>query len=193
VAAVDLTGAAVRLASHADLVGSDRLRHSTWLLDNGDLITLRSRALDIACGNGRHALLLASAGIEVHAVDRDAQKIADVRALAVCLDLPVVADVMDLESPAPPPLEANRYELVLVVHYLHRPLFPALIRSLAPRGILIYETFTLLQSKRGKPTNPDFLLKPRELETLTAPLQVVRRREGEFDGRMVSAIVARKT
>ncbi len=188
-----LTSAAARLAAHADVIGQDRLKYSTWLLDNADLVTAGSRALDVACGNGRHALLLSSAGLRVHAVDRDQQKIAELRTLAVRLDLPLVADVMDLESAAPPAIESNRYALVLVVHYLHRPLFPTLIRSLVPGGLLIYETFTMLQARRGKPTNPDFLLKPHEIETLTTPLKLLRRREGDFDGRMVSAIVARKT
>jgi SAM-dependent methyltransferase len=123
-------------------------------------------ALDVACGNGRHSLLLSSAGLHVHAIDRDDQKIADLRELAIRLHLTLVAEVFDLESPSTRPFDPERYDLVLVVHYLHRPLFPALIRSVAPGGMLVYETFTILQARRGKPTNPEFLLKPGELDAL---------------------------
>jgi hypothetical protein len=36
------------------------------------------------------------------------------------------------------------------------------------------------------------LLKPKELPSLVAPLEVLRRREGEYEGRMVSAVAARR-
>ena len=78
------------------------------------------------------------------------------------------------------------------MHYLHRPLFPSLIAALAPGGLLIYETFTRAQAARGKPTNPDFLLKPGELLELVRPLDVVASREGDFDERMVAAVIARR-
>jgi len=62
---------------------------------------------------------------------------------------------------------------------------------MAPAGILLYETFTEEQARRGKPTCPDFLLKAGELRQLVRPLEIVREREGEFEGRMVSAVAAR--
>lgn len=90
-------------------------------------------------------------------------------------------------------LAPDTYDLVLVTRYLHRPLFPQLIRSLAPGGTLIYETFLEQQAERGHPKNPAFLLKPGELSTLLAPLSIVRQREGDHDGALVSSIVARRT
>ena len=77
------------------------------------------------------------------------------------------------------------------MRYLHRPLFPKLRAALRPSGVLVYETFTTEQASRGKPTNPDFLLRPGELAELVAPLRVLRQREGEFDGGMVAGVVAR--
>ena len=56
--------------------------------------------------------------------------------------------------------------------------------------MLIYETFTRAQAARGRPTNPAFLLEPGELPRLVAPLEVVRSREGEFDGRDVASVAA---
>lgn len=164
---------------------------SSWLLLNHDLLPRRGTALDVACGRGRHALLLAGAGWRVRAVDRDPARIATLGGMAKRLGLPVEAEVLDLDT-GEALLGTEAYGLMVVVHYLHRPLFPALVRALEPGGLLLYETFTTAQAARGKPTNPDFLLEPGELRRLVAPLEVLREREGEFEGRMVAGVAARK-
>ncbi len=165
---------------------------SPWLVANVDLLPRAGDALDVACGTGRHALLLASAGWSVRAVDRDAGAIAQLSSDARRLEAPVVAETLDLES-GDASLGLDAFDLILVVHYLHRPLFPALVRALRPGGLLLYETFTTAQALRGKPTNPDFLLKPGELPALVAPLSVERSFEGESEDRMVAAVAARKS
>lgn len=161
----------------------------SWIVANLDLLPRRGRALDVACGAGRHALLLAAKGLRVRALDRDRQKIADLRTIAARLELPVEARVADLETDGVD-LGGAAFDAIVVVHYLHRPLFPAIIRALKPGGLLLYETFTTRH--RGKPRNRAFLLKPGELSGLVAPLDVVRRREGRFEGRHVSAVAGRK-
>jgi rhodanese-related sulfurtransferase len=163
---------------------------SSWLVACADLLPRSGRALDVACGAGRHALLLAAIGLEVRAVDRDREKLAGLRTTAARLRLPVETVELDLET-GQPDLGAELFDLVLVVHYLHRPLFPALLASVKPGGLLVYETFTVEQAKRGKPTNPAFLLEPGELRRAVAPLTVLREREGEYDGRCVAAVAAR--
>jgi len=164
---------------------------SSWLLECVDLLPRGGRVLDVACGSGRHALLLASAGFEVHAVDRDATALEALRDVAARLGLPVTTERLDLEAGAGD-LGAARYALVVVVHYLHRPLFPALQRALAPGGLLLYETFTLAQAARGKPKHPEFLLQPGELPSLLPELELLRQREGDFDGRSLAAVAARR-
>ena len=57
--------------------------------------------------------------------------------------------------------------------------------------MLVYETFTTAQAARGKPTDPDFLLRPGELRDLVGLFEVLESREGEFDGRDVASVVAR--
>lgn len=161
---------------------------SSWLLENGDLLRPGARVLDVACGSGRHTLLLASAGFHVTAVDRDDAAIARLRTIADRLSLVVDAKVQDLETEAD--LGAGCCDVILVVHYLHRPLFPRFVRALAPGGLLLYETFTVEQARLGRPTNPDFLLRPGELHDLVAPLHVIRGREGEFEGRMIASVAA---
>jgi tellurite methyltransferase len=166
---------------------------SSWLLSNIDLIPRAGRALDVACGRGRHALLLAERGLAVVAVDRDAAAIEGLRIEAAGRLLPLEARVVDLEAAeADPGLGEDAYDLVVVFHYLHRPLFPALVRALAPGALLIYETFTVDQAGLGKPTNPDYLLQHGELRQRLSSLTIVREREGVFEGRHVAAVVARK-
>ena len=172
--------------------GSGPLRGpSPWLIDNADLLPRDGKkVLDVACGRGRHSLLLASAGFDVHAIDRNPDAIAFLRATAERLRLTIACDVLDLETDPPPALSHDAYEAVVVFNYLHRPLMPALCAALKPGGRLFYETFTARQAERGHPKNPAFLLKDGELAELVAPLIVLRSREGDIDGRFMASIVA---
>jgi hypothetical protein len=61
------------------------------------------------------------------------------------------------------PLMGEQYAGVIVTNYLWRPLMPTLLQSVAGGGVLIYETFAQGNETVGKPSRPDFLLKPGEL------------------------------
>jgi len=114
--------------------------------------------LDLACGSGRHARLFAGRGHPVLAVDRDPQ------ALATAAGPGIVTLQHDLEMEgATWPFEAGRFAGIVVTNYLHRPLMAQLMASLAPNGVLLYETFALGNELFGKPSNPAFLLRPGEL------------------------------
>ena len=112
----------------------------------------RGTVLDLACGSGRHAKLFLDRKLKVVAVDREAQDIPGARFIRA-----------NLEDGSPWPLPGERFEGIVVVNYLHRPLFPTLLESLAPGGVLIYETFMVGNEKYGRPSNPAFLLRPGEL------------------------------
>ena len=130
---------------------------SPWVARWAPLIR-RGEALDLACGQGRHARLLAALGHRVTALDRDRE------ALAALEGVPGVATVCaDLEDGSPWPLEGRRFAGIVVANYLHRPLFKFLIQALAPGGVLIYETFMAGNERLGKPSKPEFLLMPGEL------------------------------
>ena len=117
--------------------------------------------LDLACGSGRHARLLAALGHAVVAVDRDAA------ALAQAAGDGIVTSQIDLEEEgACWPFGAARFAGIVVTNYLHRPLLANMIGSLAPNGMLIYETFADGNAAFGKPTNPAFLLQAGELLAL---------------------------
>jgi SAM-dependent methyltransferase len=161
---------------------------SAWLVMNRALLPAPGRALDVAGGRGRNAVWLAEQGFQTTAIDRDPSAVADLEDRAQRNGLPLTALVMDLEADAVT-LGDALYDVVVVVHYLHRPLFPALLAALRPGGVLVYETFTVAQAARGRPTNPAFLLEPGELPRLVGPLVILAAREGDYEGRMVSSLV----
>jgi len=165
---------------------------ASWLTAHRQLLPLGGDSLDLACGTGRHAIWLAEQGFRSVAVDRDAAAIATLQDAAIARGLSIRTHVVDLES-GDSFLERDSFDLIVVVHYLHRPLFPSIVAALRPGGVLVYETFTRAQAARGKPTNPAFLLEPGELLTLVQPLAILAAREGDFDGRMVASVVAGRT
>jgi len=135
---------------------------SAWVARWARLIP-RGPALDLACGSGRHARLLASLGHAVTAIDRDAQ------ALAAASGQGITTLQHDLEAPgAAWPIAPGSLAGIVVTNYLHRPLFADIAAALAPDGVLIYETFALGNEIFGKPSNPAFLLNPGELLELAA-------------------------
>ena len=137
---------------------------SAWVVRWAGRVATGGEVLDLACGNGRHARFLASRGHPVEAVDRDPDAIARLAGAQS-----VTVRCADLEG-GPWPYAGRRFAGIVVVNYLHRPLFPLLLDALAPDGILIYETFAAGNERFGRPSNPAFLLKPGEL------LEVVRDR-----------------
>jgi SAM-dependent methyltransferase len=173
-----------------DSPGYDKTRPSRWLTDNLDLIPKGRPVLDVASGRGRHARAVAEAGWHVHAVDRDASALATIDPDSRFRGA-IATEVIDLEADTVS-LGQSIYAAVLVFNYLHRPLMPVLIEALAPGGVLIYETFTRGQAARGHPRTPAFLLDAGELPRLVRPLDVVRSFEGERDGSLIAAVVARR-
>ena len=167
-------------------------RPAQWLLDNRDLWPERGTVLDVACGKGRHAILFAQSGLEVHAVDRSAEAVAALRLHAQTSGLHIDAAVLDLETDPPPSLGESLYDAVLVFNYLHRALMPAIKAAVKPGCRLFYETFTTRQAERGHPRNPAFLLRDGELEELVAPFSVLRSRQGDIDGRFVASVIAER-
>lgn len=113
----------------------------------------RPKALDLACGNGRNAKLLAQWGFEVDALD-----ISQV-ALSQIQNLPHIYPILaDLDSHA---LPKAHYDLILNSFFLDRRLFSAMKDSLKPQGFVLFETFTYSESAS---LHPDRMLKPNELQ-----------------------------
>ena len=150
---------------------------SPWVQRYAPLIP-GGEVLDLACGNGRHSRHLASLGHAVVAVDRDTE------ALAIAAGPEITTSAIDLEEAgAAWPFGAERFAGIVVTNYLHRPLLADMLASLAPNGVLIYETFADGNGQFGKPSNPAFLLQAGELLELARShgLRVVAFEDGVVD------------
>jgi len=149
---------------------------SPWVMKFAPLITSGGSVLDLACGSGRHAIWLAGQGYSVDAIDRNTEAVA---AMTGMPNINIL--IADLETADGYELARN-YDGVIVSRYLHRPLLKTLGEILKPGGVLIYETFMRGNERYGKPSNPDFLLKPGELQDIYSPLlNIVAFEQGEVD------------
>lgn len=146
----------------------------------------KGRALDVACGAGRHALYLAAHGFEVEAIDRDNESLAKLSTAAAQRHLShLTVKQVDLEriTDERPEFPPNTYDAIVVCFYLHRPLFSWLVEALKPQGVLLYETFTIDNYVRYRhPRRWEFCLAQNELLRLTSSLRVLSYDEGEHDG-----------
>ena len=149
-------------------------------------------ALDIACGMGRHALLLASRRQHVTAVDFSnvALDTLEARARGMHMSVRRVDHFhaagrlshgglelihVNLEEVH---LPEHSYDLVLCVQYLQRSLFPQMVRALRPGGVVLMETFTRAQLEFSSgPRNPAYLLETGELREAFPELCVLFYRE----------------
>lgn len=157
---------------------------SNWVARWAPLIPAGGRVLDLACGSGRHLRWLAERGWQLTGVDRDAEAVQPLCAVAEI----VVADIED----GPWPLDGRRFDGIVVTNYLWRPLLPRIAASLAPAGVLIYETFADGQQHYGRPSKPEFLLQRGELLRAFAGLGIVAYEDGLETGpeRRVQRLVA---
>lgn len=153
------------------------LKPSAWVRRFAPLIPAGGEVLDLACGSGRHARLLVEAGFRVEAVDNDGA------ALEALKDLPgVTTRQADLEG-GPWPYYSRAFDGIVVTNYLWRPLLPLLLNALEERGVLIYETFMSGNELLGKPSSPEFLLRPGELldMVIRKHFTVIAFEQGEVD------------
>ena len=166
----------------------------------------RGPALDLACGAGRHTMLLATRRQHVTAMDWSsvALDILEARGHAARLPAHRVSTVdarqrtanvgidllqADLERVK---LPEQSFELILCIQYLQRSLFQQMARALRPGGVLLFETFTRAQLEfAGGPRNPDHLLEMGELRSAFPDLRVLFYRELRA-GQGIASLLAQK-
>lgn len=161
---------------------------SAWVQRWSHLLPPEARVLDVACGAGRHLAWFARRGHAVTGIDLDTTQAAQ-RVPTATL---VTADVENAPWPLLHDGTPQAFGAVVVTNYLWRPLFPTLLDSVAPGGVLLYETFAAGNETVGRPGRPDFLLRPGELLDVCAAWHVVAFEQGYLDNpaRFVQRIAA---
>ncbi|WP_455384462.1 class I SAM-dependent methyltransferase [Acidihalobacter prosperus] len=149
------------------------------LRDFAHLLPARGRALDLACGLGANALLLARRGLQVEAWDSSAVAIERLSEAAALEGLDIRSDVRDVVLQPP---QAGSFDVIVVSRFLERSLVSALQAALRPGGLLYYQTFIreAVHADRG-PRRPEYRLAANELLGLFRGLRlIVYREEGRL-------------
>jgi len=161
-------------------------RPSPWITRFAPLVRPGGTVLDLACGGARHGRYFLDRGHPVVLVDRD---IDAASALAGNTGEVIAAD---LEDGSPWPFAGRTFAAVVVVNYLHRPLFPRLIEAVEAGGVLLYDTFARGNERFNRPRNPDHLLRAGELlEAVKDHLHVVAYEHGIVENAPIPGVKQR--
>lgn len=163
---------------------------SSFLLSLDDVLPRTGRALDVAGGSGRNALWLAGRGLDVTLSDFSAEGLAIARRVAHERGVALNTLETDLEQA---PFPAGPWDVITCFYFLHRPLFAAIERALAPGGFLVFAHSTRKNLERHPRPGPRHLLDEGELPRLVTNLEIVRYDEGwTDDGHHEARLVARR-
>jgi len=163
-----------------------------WLIKVLPLLPVGA-TLDVACGRGRNSLFLAERGHHLTAVDSSEEGLAQLSDIAQERGLTIDTRCLDLE--ATPALPRAAYDLIIDFFYLYRPLFPTLMDSLRPGGVLVVRTFSSAGDFPGRPRHPEFVLAPGELPAIFKGWDILLHEEGlepSSKGGSLAGIVARR-
>lgn len=151
----------------------------------------KGKALDIAMGEGRNALSLASHGFDVEGLDKNEEAVKTCLASAKDRGLRLIVRTVDLEKYQ---LHQTHYDLIICFYYLQRSLIPQIRGALKPGGMVVYETFLIDNHLQfGHPKHREYCFEHNELLNSFRDFRVIFYHEGMVEGRTFAAqIVAQK-
>lgn len=149
------------------------------LAEHLHLLPTHGDALDLACGLGANALLLAQKGLATQGWDISAVALQRLQSSAQAQGLTITTRQQDIEAHPPPP---RSFDVIVVTDFLFRPICPAIAAALRPGGLLFYSTWCAGKRSASGPSNPEFLLQPNELLRLFPSLHVRFYREDAAAG-----------
>lgn len=149
----------------------------------------KGKALDIAMGEGRNGVYLATQGFDVVGLDISEKGLAKAHQLAKQKGVTLETRVVDLETHQ---LEKNAYDVILLMYYMQRDLWPQIKDALKPGGMAIVETYNVDHLKHQK-FNPKWLLKPNELLEAFKDMKIIRYQAYEDSDQAYSSIIVQKT
>ncbi len=148
----------------------------------------KGKALDIAIGEGRNGVFLATQGFEVVGLDISEKGLAKAHQLAKQNGVIIETRVVDLENHQ---LEKNAYDVILLMYYMQRDLWPQIADALKPGGMAIIETYNIDHLKHQK-FNPKWLLKSNELLGAFKDMKIIRYQAYEDNDQAFSSIIVQK-
>jgi len=155
------------------------------LVDNAILLPKKGRALDLAAGLGANAVFLAKQGLAVDALDISNVAMNKLQQFAQREGLAINALQQNIRINS---LKNNRYDVIVVSHFLDRSLCHAIMEGLNLGGLLFYQTFTCEKVSQKGPNNPEYLLAKQELLQLFVHLNIVLYRDNAAIGDINSGL-----
>ncbi len=148
----------------------------------------KGRALDLAMGEGRNGVYLATQGFQVVGLDISEKGLAKAHQLAKQNGVTIKTRVVDLESHQ---LEKNAYDVILLMYYMQRDLWPQIKEALKPGGMAVIETYNVDHLKHAR-FNPKWLLQTNELVDAFKDMKIIRYQAYEDDKQAYSSIIVQK-
>ena len=158
-----------------------------FLVNNFHLLP-KGRTLDIAMGEGRNGVYLATKGFDVIGVDISEKGLQKAHQLANELNTKIETRVVDLENYH---LEKTAYDLVICTYYLQRDLFPQMMDAVKPGGIVLVETYNMDYLKYSQ-FNKNYLLKTNELLEVFKDFKIIRYQSFDNGKEAYSSIIAQR-
>ena len=158
-----------------------------FLVNNFHLLP-KGRTLDIAMGEGRNGVYLATKGFDVVGVDISEKGLQKAHQLANELNTKIETRVVDLENYQ---LEKNAYDLVICTYYLQRDLFPQMMDAVKPGGMVLVETYNMDYLNYSQ-FNKNYLLKTNELLEVFKDFKIIRYQSFDNGKEAYSSIIAQR-
>jgi len=140
------------------------------LAEHIGLLPQTGAALDLACGRGGNATLLAQKGLNTSAWDISEVAINELQKRSQAAGLNIDCCVTDVSTRPPAPAS---FDVIVVSYFLERGQAGTLEQALRPGGLLYYQTFIGKQRDGRGPKNPEFRLKSNELLNLFSGLKLI--------------------
>lgn len=159
----------------------------SFLVDNVHLLP-KGKVLDIAMGEGRNGVYLATQGFEVLGLDISEKGLTKAHKLAEKNNVTIETKVVDLENFT---LEPNTYEVILCTYYMQKDLFKQFESALKPGGMIVVETYNIDYLKYAR-FSRKWALDTNELLDIFKGLRVIRYQDYDDGKEAYSSIIAQK-
>mgnify|MGYP002635926918 CR=1 FL=1 len=158
-----------------------------FLVENAHLLP-KGKVLDIAMGEGRNGVYLATQGFEVIGLDISETGLKKAHKLAEKNHVNIETRVVDLETFE---LEPNTYDVILCTYYMQRDLYKKFQSALKPGGMIVVETYNVDYLKYAR-FNRKWALDTNELLDIFKGLRVIRYQDYDDGKEAYSSIIAQK-
>ena len=158
-----------------------------FLVENVRLLP-KGKVLDIAMGEGRNGVYLATQGFEVTGLDISAKGLEKAHNLAKKNNVTIETRVVDLESFQ---LEPNSYDVILCTYYMQRNLFKQFQSALKPGGMIVVETYNVDYLKYAR-FSRKWALDTNELLDIFKDMRIIRYQDYDDGKEAYSSIIAQK-